>query len=67
MNLRVYLATINMKIKDFSELVECHPKYMSQIISGNYIPGKRLAKAIEEMTDGQVKFERKEKNDRKSA
>lgn len=61
MNLKIYLATINMKVKDFSELLECDPRYMSRIMNGRIHPGKRLAKAIEEMTDGQVKFEKKPK------
>ena len=55
MKLKVYLATINMTVKDFGFLVNYNPTYLSQIVTGKKIPGKKLAKVIEDITDGQVK------------
>lgn len=54
MNLRVYLATKNIQIKDFSDILECNRSYLSRIISGHIKPSKRLAKEIERMTNGDV-------------
>jgi hypothetical protein len=56
MRLKVYLATIDMKIKDFAELVSCNDRYLSRIVHGHIKPGKRLAKDIEELTEGEVKL-----------
>ena len=65
MELRVYLAVLNMSIKDFSYLVDCDPRYMSRIVNGHIVPGRRLAKDIAEMTDGKVKYKHKEKKKRR--
>jgi DNA-binding transcriptional regulator YdaS (Cro superfamily) len=59
MNLKVYLATINMHVKEFSELVGVHRCYLSSIVSGRNVAGPKLRKAIEDITDGQVKMKLK--------
>jgi len=56
MKLKCYLADIGMTMKDFSQLVQCNHRYMSRIMNGHAKPGKRLARDIEELTDGQVKL-----------
>lgn len=55
MNLKVYLATINMTVKDFSELVEYNPCYISRVIYGHVKAGKKLSRIIERATEGKVK------------
>ncbi len=63
-NLRGYLATIGMEVREFAQLIECTPTYTSGIVSGRLIPGKRLARDIKELTNGVIDFTtvRKEKN-----
>lgn len=56
MNLRMYLAKENLKLKDFCKLVGVHPNYMSRISHGKILPGRRLAKDIEVATGGEVKL-----------
>lgn len=68
MKLKVYLATIDMTLKDFSELVGCDRRYLSRIMNGHVKPGKRLAKDVFQLTDGQVHLlepEKKESNRKK--
>jgi hypothetical protein len=43
MNLKAYLATINVTLKDFGEYIEATPRYLSQISRGRILPGERLA------------------------
>ncbi len=69
MNLKIFLATKEMTIKDFAEIVECTPEYISQIIHKRAYPSKRLARDILKATDGLVHLELRTKeifNDRKS-
>ena len=54
--LKVYLAEINMTLKDFSSLIDCSYRYMSRVMNGHAVPGHRLAKEISQITDGKVKF-----------
>jgi len=56
MKLKVYLATIDMTLKDFSKILGCRPEYLSNIMHGRIIPGERLAKDICQLTEGQVNF-----------
>ena len=55
MNLREYLFLKRMNITEFSILVDCSRNYISQIVNGRYIPSKKLARAIERVTNGEVK------------
>lgn len=54
MKLKTYLADIEMTAKDFSSLLGCNAQYISMIMNGHKKPGKRLAKDIEDLTDGKV-------------
>lgn len=54
MNLREYLFLKRMSVTEFSELVDHSRNYISQIVNGKYKPSKRLARAIEKMTNGEV-------------
>ncbi len=56
MNLKMYLASINMTVKDFSEIMEVSSKYMSRIIHGHSKPSRKLSQEIEKATDGLVKI-----------
>lgn len=51
-NLRAYLANIGMQMKDFAKLVDCHPTYLSHIVTGRRMAGNRLAKDIRQATNG---------------
>ena len=61
MNIKAYLANIDMSIKDFCQLVGCAPSYLSSISKGRMKPSPRLARDIEKMTDGMVKIEASKK------
>jgi DNA-binding transcriptional regulator YdaS (Cro superfamily) len=39
---------------DFSKIIECDRAYLSKIVNGKLKPSKRLAKDIEEATNGEV-------------
>ena len=66
MNLKVYLATIDMSLKDFASLIDCSPVYLGRLIKGKRgFAGKRLAADIERLTDGMVKMPVKEKKQEK--
>ncbi len=51
-NLKAYLANINMTVKDFGEIIDCDPKYLSRLMNGKKYPSKRLSKDIRLATDG---------------
>lgn len=54
MNLKAYLATINITLKDFSESIEVSPVYLSQMVKGRIKPSKRILKRLNAATQGQV-------------
>jgi hypothetical protein len=54
--LKGYLGETNIPVKDFAELVECDPQYLSRILHGKALAGKWLAKEIYRATDGVVKL-----------
>ncbi|HMG15009.1 MAG TPA: helix-turn-helix transcriptional regulator [Saprospiraceae bacterium] len=54
MNLKVYLALKDMKIKEFGEIIGYNKAYISQLINGRKTPSKRLATLIEKITQGHV-------------
>lgn len=57
MELHIYLATKRMSVKNFAQLVDCAPSYISRVSRGNCIPGRKLARNIEKVTEGQVIFD----------
>jgi ribosome-binding protein aMBF1 (putative translation factor) len=61
LNLKAYLAIMGMSFKDFSIKVDVNPHYLARISSGNVKPSRRLAKQIEEATEGNVKIVPSEK------
>ena len=67
MDLREYLFRKRLTVKEFSETLDYTRTHLSQIINGNRRPSKRLAKAIEELTEGEVTIHEllKKKNKKK--
>jgi transcriptional regulator with XRE-family HTH domain len=59
MNLKVYLANNDMTMRDFCSRINYDPRYLSLIMNGHKIPGRKLAEQIENLTNGQVTFSRK--------
>lgn len=57
MNLKVYLATHDLKVKDFCNMLECTRSYFSRVKNNHVIPSKRFAKDVERLTNGEVKAE----------
>lgn len=64
-NLRAYLANIGMTLKDFSEIIECNSRYLSNVLSGNRPIGPKLSKKIFDATDGLIDLPTKPKKKRK--
>jgi len=54
MNLKTYLASQDMTIKDFGSLVGVSSRYLSRVIHGHSIPGPKLRKVIADLSGGQV-------------
>ena len=54
MNLKAYTAQIGMKIKDFCQLVNCTPPFLSAVMHGKKFVSKDLQKKVYELTDGEV-------------
>ena len=54
MNLKTYLASIDMTLTKFAQLVKAHPKYLGEISRGKKVPSKKLADAIFKATGGAV-------------
>lgn len=65
-NLKAYLANVGMTIREFSEKVDCSPRYLARLSSGELIPSKRLARDINQATNGIVKLKTKAENCKKS-
>ena len=57
MDLREYLFRERMEVKDFADKIGYARSYLSLIKNKKVMPSKRLKKAIEEATGGQVKDE----------
>jgi len=69
MDLKVYLATIDMSIKEFSELIDFNRSYVSLVLNGHRQPSRKFSQVVKELTDGQVTVEdfkkKKERQDSK--
>ncbi len=57
MDLREYLFRKRISITEFSESIGYASPYVGQIVRGVKNPGKKLAKAIEKATEGEVTAE----------
>jgi hypothetical protein len=56
MNLKMYLFTNNMTFIQLGELIDANPRYLSLISQGKLLPSSRLARDIENATNGVVKI-----------
>lgn len=54
MDLRTYIFLKRMTVKGFAESIDYSANQISAIIHARRKPGKKLAKAIEKATDGEV-------------
>lgn len=57
MELRDYLHKERIKLYVFADKIGYDRTYINKISLGTHTPGRRLAKAIKEATDGQVAYE----------
>lgn len=55
MDLETYLWKNRIELKDFATKVGCHYSYISMIANNKRTPSLKLARKIEEVTNGQVK------------
>jgi DNA-binding transcriptional regulator YdaS (Cro superfamily) len=55
MDLREWLFRNRIKITPFARSLEYDPVHLNKIVNGKRNPSKRLAKAIEKATNGEVK------------
>ena len=56
MNLKVYLAVKNMTMREFAKKIGCHSNYLSRTLYGHTTMSRKLAKKIEDATEGEVRF-----------
>lgn len=54
LSLETWLKTIEMSYSEFARLVPCHVSYPRMIAKGTAWPSYKMAKRIEEITDGAV-------------
>lgn len=54
MNLKVFLASQDMTIKEFGSLVGVSSRYLSRVIHGHSTAGPKLRKVIADLSGGQV-------------
>ena len=57
MDLREYLFRKRMKVTAFADKIGYQRTYLSSISTGLKVPGRKLAQAIKEATEGQVDYE----------
>jgi transcriptional regulator with XRE-family HTH domain len=57
MKLRDWLLKKGLRQKEFAEIVQVERCHLSSVINKNRNPGKKLAKRIEESTNGAIKAE----------
>jgi transcriptional regulator with XRE-family HTH domain len=54
MSIKVYLATVNMTLKEFSEKLGYNYSYISRVSNGYTLASVKLAKLIKNLTEGDV-------------
>lgn len=64
MKLRDYLHENRIKIAEFARKLDASRSYINMIVLEEIKPGKRLAKAIEDITEGKVTAEELLKGDK---
>ena len=55
--IKYYLLDRDMTLKDFSEILDISPVYLSGIVNGKYKPSKKLARQIAKATNGEIIFD----------
>jgi transcriptional regulator with XRE-family HTH domain len=63
MDLREYLFKKKLNVTEFARKINYGRTYVNAIVTGNRIPGKKLAEAIEQATNGEIKAENLLKGD----
>jgi len=56
MNLKVYLAKENLKLRDFAEMMDISRGYASALLNNKTKPSKKLCRNVEKLTNGEVKL-----------
>ena len=54
MDLREYLFRKRFSVTEFAKKINYSRTYVNEIVTGNRTPGRKLAKAIEKETEGEV-------------
>ncbi len=54
MNLKEYLFRKNLMVRQFGEMINYSPRYVSQVMNRHLKPGAKFIKTIEKATGGQV-------------
>lgn len=57
MKLKLYLVKNRLTIKEFCEIINYSRNQISGVINGKLKPGRKLAKIIEQATNGEVTME----------
>jgi transcriptional regulator with XRE-family HTH domain len=57
MNLKEYLYLKKVTIKDLSELLDYSRPHLSGVVNGKLKPSRKLARAIQKYTNGEVTME----------
>lgn len=53
-NIKAYLANNNMTFKEFGELIDFSPVYIGNVSRGHVAPGRKFAKVVKEITNGEI-------------
>ncbi len=64
MNLKAYLATAGLTMREFSEKLGYNYAYISRIANGHGLPSYKLYKEIKKLTDGAVILPTKSKKNK---
>lgn len=57
MTIKQYLYDKRMHVKDFAILVDHSRSYVSGVLHGRIMPGKKFARIVEKITQGEIKAE----------
>jgi hypothetical protein len=66
-NLKSYIANVGMTITEFSKILDCHPRYLARISTGELTPGKRLARDLFNATNGVINLPTKPRKSKEKA
>jgi transcriptional regulator with XRE-family HTH domain len=65
--MRHYLIDKDLTVKDFSEILDITPTYLSGIVNGKYLPSRKLARNIAKATNGEIVFDLTQKDTKESS